>query len=200
MNYQSGKPIQRALTQLSSEQGGYFTARQAAQIGYDRRRLAYHVQVGTFERAGQGVYRVHLLPLTEHDDLVRAMFWSRDRHDQPQAVVSHRTALSVHGLSDLFAEAIHLSVPRSFRKSPPKGWVLHKAALDASEITMVQGFRVTTPLRTLVDCSDDAGIPFEQLALAVSQVLERGIIPRRTLLATAQHHGGRLAEVVSKHH
>jgi len=50
MAYQSGKPIQREISALAAQQGGYFTAKQAEALGYERRRLAYHVDAGNFER------------------------------------------------------------------------------------------------------------------------------------------------------
>ncbi len=185
MTYQSGKPIQREIAALAARQGGYFTARQAEALGYERRRLAYHVAAGNFERVDRGLYRLPALPISEHDDLIRATFWSRDIDDEPQATISHRTALALYGLSDLFAGAIHLTVPSGFRKRPPSGWVLHRASLEPAEREEREGYWITTPLRTLLDVavSDDVGD--DELAKAVEDALEQGVVSRKKLTQAA---------------
>lgn len=185
MAYQSGKPIQREIAALAARQGGYFTARQAEELGYERRRLAYHVAAGNFERVDRGLYRLPALPLSEHDDLVRATFWSRDIDDKPQATVSHRTALALHGLSDLFAGAIHLTVPPGFRKRPPKGWVLHRAKLANTEREEREGYWITTPLRTLLDASSSDDVGDDELAKAVDDAIEQGIVNHKKLAQAA---------------
>lgn len=199
MLYQSGKPIQREISALASQQGGYFTAKQAEALGYDRRRLAYHVDAGNFERADHGLYRVPTLPLSEHDDLVRASFWSRDRADVPRATVSHRTALALHNLSDLFAGAMHLTVPPGFRKRPPSGWVLHRARLNSDEREEREGFWVTTPLRTLLDASASDDVSYEELGKAVRDAMEQGAVSRKKLAQVAkQDSASRLRRVVDE--
>lgn len=189
MTYQSGKPILREIAVLAARQGGYFTARQAAGLGYDRRRLAYHADAGNFERAGRGLYRVPTMPLSEHDDLVRASFWSRDADDRAQAVVSHRTALALHGLGDLFAGSIHLTVPPGFRKAAPRGYVLHRGAVDATELEDREGFRVTNPLRTLMDAAQAGDVGDDELAKAVGDAIDRGMV-RLARLRDAAERGG----------
>ena len=100
MTYRSQKYALRSLTALALTQGGYFTAKQAEQAGYRNPHLVYHLKAGNFERAGHGLYRIPTLPLSAHDDLVRLSLWSRGRDDQPQAVVSHQTALGLYDLGD----------------------------------------------------------------------------------------------------
>ncbi len=184
MAYQSGKLIQREIATLAAGQGGYFTVRQAEELGYERRRLAYHVGAGNFERVSRGLYRIPTLPVSQHDDLVRATFWSRASDDTPQATVSHRTALALHGLSDLFAGAIHLTVPPGFRKRPSKGQVLHLAKLAPNDSEEREGYWITTPLRTLLDVSSSEDVGDDELAKAVEDALEQGLV-NHTKLANA---------------
>ena len=148
--------------------------------------LDYHVQAGNFERVGHGIYRLPEIPLSEYDDLVRLSFWSRDRGDQPQAAVSHETALAVHGLSDVLPSKIHLTVPTTFRKPGAKGTVLHRAKLAAKDVEEREGFLVTTPLRTLLDVSADEAISEEHLEKAITEALERGLVRRSKLEALAR--------------
>src|SRR5690349_19865606 len=115
----------RALLARAMEQGGYFTAKQAREAGYDDPHLDYHVSTGAFERIDHGLYRLTSLPAGEHDDLVRLSLWSRGRNDVPQAVMSHASALVLHDLTELLPGETHLTVPPRFRKPPPGGCVLH---------------------------------------------------------------------------
>ena len=115
MAYRNTHVARRMLSDLASTQGGYFTAKQAAGAGYGKRHLDYHVKAGNIERAGHGLYRLPTIPLSEHDDLIRLSLWSRNRHDEPQAVASHESALNVHGLGELLPSLIHLTVPPSWK-------------------------------------------------------------------------------------
>jgi predicted transcriptional regulator of viral defense system len=176
----SAREASRQLFAIAVEQGGYFTAKQARQAGYDYPHLDYHVSRGNFVRLGHGLYRLPDLPPAAEDDLIRLALWSRDRQDQPQAVVSHESALVLHELSDLLPARTHLTVPPGFRKPPPKGCVLHKAVLLPTEVEERPGFRVTTPLRTLLDVAR-GDISQEQLETAVADALRKGLVRRGRL-------------------
>ncbi len=181
----SSRETARSLFSKALEQGGYFTAKQARKAGYDYPHLDYHVSAGNFERVEHGLYRLTSLPPGEHDDLVRLSLWSRDRQDEPQAVVSHESALVLHDLSELLPAEIHLTVPPTFRKEPPAGCVLHKARLAPKDIEERAGFRATAPLRTLLDVAA-SGVPEEQLQKAVADALARGLVRRKQLLEAAK--------------
>ena len=181
----SSRETARSLFSKALEQGGYFTAKQAREAGYDYAHLDYHVSAGNFERVEHGLYRLTSLPPCDHDDLVRLTLWSRDRQDEPQAVVSHESALVLHDLAELLPAEIHLTVPPTFRKDPPAGCVLHKARLAPKDIEERAGFRVTVPLRTLLDVAA-SGVPEEQLQKAVTDALARGLVRRNKLLEAAK--------------
>jgi predicted transcriptional regulator of viral defense system len=182
--------VARTLFSRALEQGGYFTAKQAKEVGYDYPHLAYHESTGNFERVGHGLYRLRSIPPNDNDDLLQLSLWSRDRGDHPQAVVSHESALVLHELSELLPSAIHLTVPHTFRKEAPRRVVLHKATLTRPEIEERTGFRLTTPLRTLLDVAV-GGVSQEQLDKAVSEALGRGLV-RKSKLAEAIRKDPRL--------
>src|SRR5262249_33915025 len=129
-------------------------------------------------------------PLGKNDQLVRLSFWSRNRRDEPQAVVSYASALVLHELSGLLPGAVHLTVPPTFRKAAPKGCVLHKGALSSEEVEERTGFRVTAPLRTLLDVPV-GGLSQEQLEKAIADALSRGLV-RKARLLEAAHRDRRL--------
>jgi predicted transcriptional regulator of viral defense system len=201
MKYRDTHESLRALYALAAVQGGYFTAKQAAASGYDYPHLAYHLHAGNFERASHGLYRLPTIPSAEHDDLIRLSLWSRGRDDEPQAVVSHASALLLHQLGDVLPQRVHLTVPPSFRKRPPRGCTLHKTPLAAKDTEAREGFSVTTPRRTLIDVAAEPGITEEQLSRAVEDALQRGLVReselRKAVAKTASAARlGRLAALI----
>jgi predicted transcriptional regulator of viral defense system len=183
----SEKPREISSPRPALEQGGYFTAKQAREAGYDYPHLDYHISTGNFEQVEYGLYRLTGLPPGEHDDLVRLSLWSRNRQDEPQAVVSHQSAFVLHDLSELLPAKIHLTVPTTFRKDPPAGCILHKERLTPQDIEEHTGFRVTVPLRTLLDVAAN-GVAEEQLQKAVADALARGLVRRNKLLEAAKRN------------
>lgn len=181
----STKEAERALAQIANGQGGYFTARQARSAGYDHRHLFYHESAGNIEHVSQGLYRLPTVPFSEQDDFIRLTLWSRNQKDQPQAVISHESALVQHELSELLPRAIHLTVPKSFRKPSPRNCIVHKANLSPRDSVEHQGYRVTTPLRTLIDVAEN-GISQEQLEKAIADAIRRGLIQRSALAEAAK--------------
>ncbi len=166
---------------------GYFTAKQAARLGYTYPLLHYHTRVGNIEHAGHGLYRLATVPISEHDDLVRLTLWSRDRSDEPQAVVSHVTALVVHDLTDLLPRSIHITVPPRFQKKVPPGCKLHRELLASADIEERDGFRVTTPFRTLLDAARSPEVAQDELERAIRAALDRGLVRQSALIDAAQN-------------
>lgn len=170
----------RMLYRIAAAQGGYFTAAQARQVGYAYSQQHFHVARGNWSKIERGLFRLPDFPPSEREDLIRWSLWSRNQKGVPQAVVSHDTALTVHDLSDVMPERVHLTVPKGFRKSVPPGCVLHKATLIPDEIEFRTGYRVTTPLRTVLDVADSP-LSQEHLNRAVGDALERGLVRHRSL-------------------
>lgn len=191
MNYRNTQTARRDLHEVAAAQGGYFTAKQAEAVGYGKRHLDYHVKSDNIQRVGHGLYRLPTVTPSEHDDLIRLSLWSRNRDDEPQAVVSHETALGVHGLGELLPSRIHLTVPPSFRKAAPKTCVMHRHALAVDDAEQREGFRVTTPLRTLLDVAIESSVSREQLNRIVAQALNEGLIRKTKLLAALKGHPAR---------
>jgi len=189
-SYRSTTRARRALLAAAALQGGYFTAQQAASVGYSKQHVHYHTRTGNFERVGRGLYRLPDLPVSEHDDLIRLSLWSRGSEDRPIAVLSHETALRMHDLGDVLPEKVHLTVPPGFRKPCPKGCVLHRAWLSESDREHHDGFQVTTPLRTLLDIAAGS-VPRNQVEKALREAVRRGLIRRSQIASGGAGHPGR---------
>lgn len=166
MNY----PIFAVLVEKASDNHGYITTAQAREAGLDPTQLRLLARRGRLEHVARGVYRVPALPRTQHDDLAFAIAWSRGR-----AVVSHESALVLHGLSDVNPSRVHLTVPlNNYPRAQGGGTVhVHRRQIAASDITEVDGLPVTTVDRTIADCHATGSNP-AQLRLAVEQARKSG--------------------------
>lgn len=171
---------ERALTTMAASQGGYFTSKQAAAMGYTAPKRNYHVHAGNWVRERRGIFRLSTQPLPARPDLVMWWLWSRNRQDQPQGVFSHQTALSLHELTDVMPSRLHMSVPRTFRRSAaiPKNIVLHMSELPHSDIEQIDGVPVTRALRTLIDVAPSGEVPLPDLKLAFAEAARSGKITR----------------------
>lgn len=74
---------------------------------------------------------------------------------------SHRTALALHGLTDVNPAKLDLTVPPSFRKGSaiPRVLRLHYADIGTSETEIVESVPVTTALRTILDVWREKSLP-----------------------------------------
>ena len=174
----SSHESEAGLFAVAESQGGYFTAKQAEEAGFDRTNHAYHVRAGNWEREHRGIFRLAHFPANERPDLVRWSLWSRDRQDHPQGVYSHQTALSIHDLSDLMPAKLHMTVPLKFRKTSkiPPVLILHYADLPGEAIEEREGFRVTRPMRAILDLGESQELSPDLLAQAFSEARKRGLI------------------------
>jgi predicted transcriptional regulator of viral defense system len=164
---------------IAEGQGGYLTAQQAIQAGIPRSTLSYHAgDGGTLSRVGHGVYRLRRFPSSPHERVI-PMWLGLSRAD---AVVSGVSALELLDLTDLIADEVHVTLPRSKRGSTiPPGVRPHFTSRPVAKVDRrsVAGVPVTGVERTIADVVRWGGWT-EQVDLAVKQALERGMttLPR----------------------
>lgn len=171
--------LRRSLHRLAFGQAGYFTAAQAVELGYSYQAQKHHVDSGNWMRVDRGLFRLPDWPPDADDAWVRWTLWSRGL-----GVVSHDSALAVHGLSDADPALIHLTVPPGFR-ARDEHLALHVAPLAESDVERRSGWSVTTPLRTLLDVAG-GDTSQETVDQALSDALAMGLVTRRRILrATA---------------
>ena len=165
------------LYEIADSQGGFFTAKQAAAIGYSTRMQTYNVQAGEWEREWRGIYRLHFYPNLRPDDLMVWYLWSCDRSGIPEGVYSHDTALNLHELSTWTANRLHMTVPHDFKRRPvPKTLRLHKSDLRHYEITKIRQIAVTTVTKTLLDLLHANSVQRHHLVEAMQDARKRGLI------------------------
>ena len=188
---QSAVALRRALMGVARHQAGYFTAGQALEVGYSYPAQQYHMRQGDWVRIDRGIYRLPDWPVTQHEDLARWTLWSRGR-----AVVSHETALAVHELGDVMPAQVQLTVPPGFRSRSP-GVILHLGSVGEPDVEQFEGFAVTAPLRSILDVAT-AGIEPDQLARAIGDALDRGLVTVRAIRARDQEFGPRAAGAIER--
>ena len=164
------------LYALAESQGGYFTSADASALGYTTSHQHFHVKQGNWVRVDRGIYRLKRFPSAGHEDLIRWWLWSRKK-----GAISHESAAAVYDLGDVLPAKTHLAVPPDFRKKAAAGVVLHKASIDEKDVEMRDGFRVTTPLRTVLDLAR-AHLDPERLTAVVKDAVRKGLVDRKALL------------------
>lgn len=162
------------LVELAAEQHGYVTTRDARDIDIDPTQLRLLAARGRLERVGRGVYRVPVLPRSEHDEFAAAVAWSLGR-----GVISHESALVLHDVADVNPPRIHLTVPRDNHPRAAGGelYRVHRRELMGSEVTSTDGIPVTTVARTIRDCLSTGTDPY-QLRGAIDRAEAAGKLRR----------------------
>jgi len=172
------KTASESLFAIAETQQGYFTAKQAANAGYQLGSQAHHVKSGNWLRVERGIYRLARFPQSDEEQLVIYALWSRSRAGEPQGVYSHQTALSFHELSDVNPSKLHMTVPPKFRRNAqiPKPLVLHRAVLDKRDVEHRLGFAVTRPLRAIADLVAAESVSRDTIEQALTEGRQRGVI------------------------
>jgi predicted transcriptional regulator of viral defense system len=190
------------LYRIAELQGGFFTARQAKVAGYADNTHPHHVRAGNWIRERRGIYRLARFPLAARPDLIIWQLWSHNRRGEPQGTYSHSTALSLHQLSDVMPAKLDMTVPPGFQRMAaiPRALRLHGGRLAEDDVEAIEGVRVTTPLRTLVDVIVDGQIATELQVQAVQEALRRGLVIRRQfdLLQTSRRARQRIHTVLKQ--
>ena len=170
----TNKKTEKKLLEIAGKQGGYFTSGQALKAGYSYRLQNYHKEQKHWAEIERGLFRIANFIPSQFDDLIRWSLWSRDKKGNPQAVISHESALVVHELGDVMPAKVHLTVPTKFRKEIPDGVIYHKGNVKPEEVEVRDDFSVTTPIKTITDVAKD--IELEQLEQIIRDGLDKGLI------------------------
>lgn len=137
------------LFDLAVDQYGFITSKDARGLGVDQRRLVDMQRRGTLERVARGVYRFPSIPYTGREQLMEAALWPR----RARGVLSHDTALDLHGLCDVNPSQVHITVPRAYRinRAVPSTYAIHPRDLKDGDRATVEGLPTVTPRRAILD-------------------------------------------------
>jgi len=139
------------LIPIAEGRDGYFTAAEAGRLGITTALLAHLERAGHIEREAPAVYRLARWSAAARPGLWPALLWAESKGP---AAFSHRTALAIHGISDVNPTKIELTfldrMPR-IRGAIPPTLQLRAREMRAADITQIDGLPVTRLKRTLVD-------------------------------------------------
>ncbi len=132
---------------LAAKQDGVISARQFGALGADKDWIDRRRAIGWLVPIFRGVYAIGHPPRTRRGWYFAALLAAGER-----SALSHRTAAAVHGMLGSSGR-LDLSVPRS--ASGIQGIRIHRPRmLRPDDIVVVDGLRVTSPARTLIDLAD----------------------------------------------
>lgn len=138
----------RAVAELAASQHGAFTRSQAADVKFDRARIASALARGRLDEPYPGVLVVAGAPSAWRQRL-KAASLAGGGH----AVASHRAAARLHRLDGFEdCDKIEVSVTRDHRWHHRDGTVAHHVtSLDECDVVEVDGIACTGLARTLAD-------------------------------------------------
>jgi predicted transcriptional regulator of viral defense system len=142
-----GKVFNEVLD-LAREQHGFVRTADLREVGLDPKRLNDYSRRGLADHLGHGLYRLKLVPPGEWDEFMHAAVWPDGR-----GVLSHETALDLHGLCDVNPSRIDISVPEDYRthRTVPAVYRLHRRRLRPEEVGLVEGVPLVVPAQAIVD-------------------------------------------------
>ena len=171
--------IREDLWAIALDQYGYVTSLDAARLGVPEVELRKLAGRGKLQRIFQGVYRFPSFPVSQNDQFMEAVLWTRD----PLAVLSHETALDVRELSDVNPTVIHVTIPKRKnpirRKEMPAAFVVHYEDLAPAQ----RGWWDEIPCVTAETAIDQAIVSLPRPDLvrqAIDQAESRGLISHDT--------------------
>jgi very-short-patch-repair endonuclease len=172
----------RAVAMLARTQHGVVTATQLDAAGFSEAVIRRRVDGGWLVRRHQGVYQLGVVPARFGDEMAALLAVG------PRAALSHSTSVGiwtsadVRGPVELICEgeaAGHRAGIRPHRT----------AALDACDVAVRHGLRVTTPARTLVDLA--ATTPPAELERLVEEMQVQGLASPAEILEAIRRGAGR---------
>ncbi|QGF23583.1 type IV toxin-antitoxin system AbiEi family antitoxin domain-containing protein [Raineyella fluvialis] len=170
---------------IAAGQWGLLTTAQGEKVGVTRLKLSRLAAAGFLEQVDRGVYAV-----AGSDDphrTLRAAWLTLDPTRTAEerladltraGVVSHTSAAGLRSLGDLLDDRPEFSLP--YRKQTRRNIRLHRAALAADEVQLVEGLPTTTVERTVADLLRDGQDP-DLVAQIVGQATGRGLVDRDVL-------------------
>ena len=135
----------KELWRLTSQQHGVVARSQLLDLGFSSDAIAHRLRIGRLHSLWRGVYAVGRPDVSERGRLMGAVLKCG-----PAALVSHRSAASVWGLSHR-REGIDVVVPYCEPRHPRGIRVHRRLDLGEEHRRWIDGLPVTDPVSTLVD-------------------------------------------------
>ncbi len=169
------------VARLAARQAGLVSRAQALALGLTDSSLKRRLRTGHWERVHPGVYQLAGVPPSWIGRV-----WAAALAVGPLAVVTHETALRLHGCPHLAPDPLTFTIPHGGHARVRGAFVHQIDDLRPHHVVTVEGLPVSHPARALVEVS--ATLPRRRLGL----VLDDLVSDRRTTYAQV---AARMAEV-----
>jgi hypothetical protein len=168
---------------LARRQRGTIARRQLLALGFTRSAIAHRITTGRLHPIGHGVYAVGRRELS-HEGRWMAAILACGRG----AVLSHRSAGALYGVSEERPGFIELSVPRRVERTRRGLRVHSRPALRTGDIGTLNGIPITSPVQTMLDLATELGP--RELERAVNEADKLEVIAVDELRSALDERGG----------
>lgn len=158
----------RQLAQIASRQRGVVHRDQLVALGMRQNAIVRRVAAGRLHRLLPAVYAVGHVALPEGGREMAVQLWRA-----PHGVLSHETAAWIWGFGGA-SKAVHVSGPPGGTAAQPGTEVHRVRRLEAVDVRIHNGFRVTSPARTILDLA--AGSSARNLERAIAEARVMGLV------------------------
>jgi very-short-patch-repair endonuclease len=160
---------------LAARQHGVVTGRQLMRAGSTRYAIGHYLKTGWLEPMHRGVYGVGPVMAPHRREMAALLACG------PGAVLSHRSAAALWEMlpAPPVMVPVTLSTTRDLRGRTSGIRVYRVRGLDADEVSVVRGLRVTHAARTLLDLA--ASLSVRDLERAMARADRKGFLDRRCL-------------------
>lgn len=157
-----------ACLRLAEDQSGVISQEQVLAAGMSRSWIGRRVAHGLWQRLYPKVYVVSSGEPTWRQKVRGASLWA-----PPGAALSHETAAALWRLEGFAAGPVVISAPQRLRA--PEGLTAHRTwGFGPADIEVMDGMRVTSPARTLLDLA--SGNAIDRLEVALDHAIYRGLV------------------------
>lgn len=153
---------------LLREQHGVITRQQALAAGLSSKAIRARLDGGRWQRLQTGVYATF-----SGEPPRPALLWAAVLRAGPEAVLSHQTAAELHGLLDVPAPLIHVTVPSGSRVVRPGGAMIHYSCQLAQSRHPALSPPRTRVQDTVLDLAAEARTLDQAVSLILSAVASR---------------------------
>jgi len=191
-----GVMIDAQLRRLAAEQDDLVAVWQLTAAGWTTKQI--ECRTAGLERVHDGVLRTSLAPLTQRQR------WRAATLTTPGGALSHASAAAFHGIRDWPRQGgSHTIITRPGSGGPRRigDLLVLRSTVLTGHVVVIDGIRVTTVERTLLDLATLASI---DLRKAMREALRKGLTTIAKLTAAIETHKGRrgsrrLAKLVTKY-
>lgn len=170
------------VANLAEQQSGTISRSQALALGASQSGIHRRLAAGRWIRRGQGVYVIAGVPQSWLRDI-----WCAYLAVGPTAVVSHETALRLHGIGCVPPRPLTFTIPHGGHTYIPRTFVHQIDDLRPDRVSTVAGLRTSSAPRAVVEVAATLGP--KQLGRVLDEV-------RHLKLASFAQVGACLGEVM----